>query len=82
MASPLPLGHRSAVWLYRRGVNSSGDPIGAFLLVGSAFCILAAMYVVSYTFFMANWEGWESWHARTGLDGDRAAEERANRQRK
>ncbi len=49
------------------------------LILGSAVCVLAAMYVVCYTFFMANWEGWESWHARTGLDADRAEEERSKR---
>jgi len=49
------------------------------LILGATICVLAAMYVVCYTFFMANWEGWESWHARTGLDGDRAEEERRRR---
>ena len=34
------------------------------------------MYVVCYTFFMANWEGWESWSRRTGLDAEIAEEER------
>lgn len=34
------------------------------------------MYVVCYTFFMANWEGWESWNRRTGLDAEIAEEER------
>jgi hypothetical protein len=52
-----------------------GDPLGAMLMLGAAFCLLGAMYVVCYTFFVSNWEGWESWHARTGLDGDRAVEE-------
>jgi len=49
------------------------------LLLGAALCVLAAMYVVCYTFFMANWEGWESWHARTGLDADKAADEALRR---
>jgi hypothetical protein len=49
------------------------------LLLGAALCVLAAMYIVSYTFFMANWEGWESWNARTGLDADRAEAERLKR---
>jgi hypothetical protein len=57
----------------------TGDPIGSFLMLGATFCILGATYVVCYTFFMANWEGWESWSARTGLDRDRAEEERAHR---
>jgi hypothetical protein len=52
------------------------DPIGALLLLGSTVFVLAAMYIVCYTFFMANWEGWESWNRRTGLDADRAEEER------
>ena len=55
------------------------NPLGALLLLGATVFLLAAMYVVCYTFFMANWEGWESWHARTGLDGDRADEERRRR---
>jgi len=58
---------------------ASEDPVGSMLILGSAVCVLAAMYVVCYTFFMANWEGWESWHARTGLDADRAEEERSKR---
>jgi len=57
----------------------SPDPIGALLLLGSTICLLAAMYVVCYTFFMANWEGWESWSARTGLDQERAEAERSRR---
>ncbi len=56
-----------------------GDPVGAMVLLLATLCMLAAMYVVCYTFFMANWEGWESWHRRTGLDGDRAVEEAARR---
>ena len=57
----------------------TGDPVGSMLLLGAALCVLAAMYIVSYTFFMANWEGWESWNARTGLDADRAEAERLKR---
>jgi hypothetical protein len=57
----------------------TGDPVGSMLLLGAALCVLAAMYVVCYTFFMANWEGWESWHARTGLDADKAADEALRR---
>ena len=55
------------------------NPVGALLLLGATVFLLAAMYLVCYTFFMANWEGWESWSARTGLDRERAEEERANR---
>ena len=57
----------------------TGDPIGSFLVLAGTVCILGASYLVCYTFFMANWEGWESWHARTGLDADRA--EAARRER-
>jgi hypothetical protein len=57
------------------------DPIGALLLLGSTICLLAAMYIVCYTFFMANWEGWESWNRRTGLDAEIAEEERQRRLR-
>ena len=57
----------------------TGDPVGSFLMLGATFCILAATYVVCYTFFMANWEGWESWSARTGLDRERAEAERDKR---
>jgi hypothetical protein len=39
------------------------------------------MYVVCYTFFMATWEGWESWNRRTGLDAQMAEEERRKRLR-
>jgi len=52
------------------------DPVGALLLLGSTICLLAAMYIVCYTFFMANWEGWESWNKRTGLDTEIAEQER------
>ena len=55
------------------------NPVGALLLLGATVFLLAAMYLVCYTFFMANWEGWESWHARTGLDADRAEAERLKR---
>ncbi len=55
------------------------NPTAALLLLGATIFLLAAMYVVCYTFFMANWEGWESWNRRTGLDGDRAEEEAARR---
>jgi hypothetical protein len=37
------------------------------------------MYIVCYTFFMANWEGWEAWSRRTGLDAEIAEEERHRR---
>ena len=58
-----------------------GDPVAAMLLLLATLCMLAAMYVVCYTFFMANWEGWESWHRRTGLDRDRAEEEALHKRR-
>ena len=57
------------------------DPVGALLLLASTFCLLAAMYVVCYTFFIANWEGWEAWNRRTGLDAEMADEERRKRGR-
>jgi hypothetical protein len=52
------------------------DPLGALLLLGSAFCALGAGLVVCYAFWQRTWEGWESWSARTGLDADQADEER------
>jgi hypothetical protein len=58
------------------------NPVGAFLLLGATVCLLAAMYVVCYTFFMATWEGWESWNRRTGLDAEIAEEERQRRLRR
>ncbi len=57
------------------------DPVGALLLLGATVCLLAAMYVVCFTFFMANWEGWESWNRRTGLDTEAAEAERERRLR-
>ena len=48
-------------------------------LVGATVFLLGAMYVVCYTFFIANWEGWESWNRRTGLDSEIAEEERLKR---
>jgi hypothetical protein len=57
------------------------DPLGALLLLGATAFLLAAMYLVCYTFFMANWEGWESWNRRTGLDAELAEEERLKRRR-
>ena len=56
------------------------DPSGALFLIGGTVCLLGGMYAACYTIFIRNWEGWESWNARTGLDGDRAAEERAKRE--
>jgi hypothetical protein len=53
------------------------NPVGALLLLGATICLLAAMYLVCYTFFMANWEGWDSWNRRTGLDAEIAEEERS-----
>jgi hypothetical protein len=57
------------------------DPVGALLILGASISLIAAVYVVCYTFFMANWEGWESWNRRTGLDAENAEEERARRLR-
>lgn len=59
----------------------AANPVGSLLLVGSTIALLGAMYVVCYTFFMANWEGWESWNRRTGLDADRAEEERLRKRK-
>ncbi len=59
----------------------AADPVGALLLLGATISLLAATYLVCYTFFMANWEGWESWNRRTGLDADIAEEERLKRLR-
>jgi len=48
--------------------------------MNAAACLtLAAMYLVCYTFFMANWEGWESWNRRTGLNAEAAEDERLKR---
>ncbi len=57
------------------------NPTAALLLLGATIFLLAAMYVVCYTFFMANWEGWESWNRRTGLDAEAAERERERRLR-
>jgi len=57
------------------------NPTAALLLLGATIFLLAAMYVVCYTFFMAHWEGWESWNRRTGLDADAAEKERERRLR-
>ncbi len=56
--------------------NRMGDPVGGFLLLGSALCAIGASLVVCYVIWMNTWEGWESWNARTGLDAERADEER------
>ena len=48
----------------------------ALLLLGATVFLLGAMYVVCYTFFMASWEGWESWNRRTGLDAEVVEQER------
>jgi hypothetical protein len=63
-------------------IETVGDPVGSFLILGAAICLLGAVYLVCYTFFMANWEGWESWHARTGLDEERALQEIRDRRPK
>ena len=55
------------------------NPVGALMLLGATVFLLAAMYLVCYTFFMANWEGWESWNQRTGLNAEAAEDERLKR---
>ena len=55
------------------------NPVGALLLLGATVFLLAAMYLVCYTFFMAHWEGWESWNRRTGLNAEATEDERLNR---
>ena len=57
------------------------NPVGALLLLGATVFLLGAMYLVCYTFFLATWEGWESWNRRTGLDPEAAEDERARRLR-
>jgi len=56
------------------------DPGAAILMLAAALCIIGASLVVCYMIWLATWEGWESWNARTGLDADRADEERLLRQ--
>ncbi len=56
-----------------------GDIGGGLLVAGGAVCLLVGAYVATYAFWIRNWEGWESWNRRTGLDGDRANEERLAR---
>ena len=53
-----------------------GDIGGGLLIAGGAGCLLAGAYVATYEIWVRNWEGWESWNRRTGLDADRANEER------
>jgi hypothetical protein len=57
-------------------MSEGGDPVGGLLLLASALCAIGASLVVCYVIWLNTWEGWESWHARTGLDKDRADEER------
>ena len=59
----------------------AANPVGALLLLGATVFLLAAMYVVCYTFFMASWEGWESWNRRTGLDAEVVEHERLKKHR-
>ncbi|HYY03773.1 MAG TPA: hypothetical protein VE736_07805 [Gaiellaceae bacterium] len=49
------------------------------LIIIGPILLFAGMYLACYTIWIATWEGWESWHARTGLDGDRAEQEAARR---
>jgi len=53
-----------------------GDPVGGLLLLGSALCAIGASLVVCYVIWLNTCEGWDSWNARTGLDAERAEEER------
>ena len=61
---------------YPNNRMGEGDPVGGALLLGSALCAIGASLVVCYVIWMNTWEGWESWNARTGLDAERAEEER------
>ena len=53
---------------------------GVLVIVGPIL-LIAGTYLACYTIWIATWEGWESWHERTGLDGDRARQEAARRRR-
>ena len=57
-------------------------PLGPWLLLLSALCVLAASYLVCYMIWNAGWEGWESWNARTGLNESEALHERHERLRR
>ena len=59
--------------------TETGNPVGAFLLLGATACILGASLTVCYAIWSRGWEGWESWNARTGLDEDEAVTERLER---
>lgn len=56
-----------------------GDPVGALLLLLATFCILGASLSVCYMIWLRNWEGWESWNARTGLNENEALAAREQR---
>jgi hypothetical protein len=58
-----------------------GDVSTGLLITGGVVCLLAGTYVACYTIWVRNWEGWGSWNRRTGLDEDRAIEERLARER-
>ena len=58
-----------------------GDGTAGILIFGGSICLLAGAYLACYTIWVRNWEGWESWNRRTGLDADRAEEERLARER-
>ena len=53
--------------------------LGGLLVFAGPMLLFAGMFFACYTIWLATWEGWESWHARTGLDGDRAEQEAARR---
>jgi hypothetical protein len=64
-------------WITNAYANEHvGDPVGGLLLLGSALCAIGASLVVCYVIWLKTWEGWESWNRRTGLDAERAEEER------
>ena|SRR6266850_2081663 len=73
----LPFSRRR--WITARTLASQlgdPDPVGGILLLASALCAIGASLLVCYAIWIRTWEGWESWNARTGLDADRAEEER------
>ena len=51
----------------------------ALLELAGMLCIIAASLVACYTIWLSGFEGWEAWHARTGLDEEQAEFERHDR---
>ena len=58
---------------------TTGDPVSGLLMLGASVCIIAASFSVCYAIWSRGWEGWESWHERTGLDEEAASFERQER---